>query len=104
MQQSNSVIIESYTLKKVTGRAWWLLQIRRWSALIFISPVFVALLIAALIVEKNFAVRSNWYNLWMLWIIVVVVFFVVIAYFSQNFYNRIVFNSLKIKIDHLRVN
>ncbi|MBY0242613.1 MAG: hypothetical protein K2X55_25195 [Burkholderiaceae bacterium] len=93
---SSSVIIDGYTLKKATGRARWLLQIRRWSALIFISPIFVSSLIGALIFEKNFAGRLNWYNLWMLWIIVIVVFFVVVAYFLQNLYNKIVFNSLKI--------
>lgn len=101
-ENSNSVIIESYTLKKVTGRAWWLLKIRRWSALIFISPIFLALLIGALISEKNFPGRLNWYNLWMSWIIVAVVFFVVVAYFFQKSYNKIVFNSLKTQIKPLK--
>lgn len=90
---SNEVMISRYTLKKLEGKMRLLLRLRRGVSQILISPVFVAVLVGALILEKSYARRFNWYELWMVWCIVGVASLVVIGYFIQGKFNAYLFKS-----------
>jgi hypothetical protein len=96
IQDTNEVVVRDYQLHEINGTARRILFFRRYAALIVLSPLLYALIIATFVVEAMSSTVGAFWELKMFWVVALVIGILIVGFKIQGKLNHYVFNNVKI--------